>query len=327
MQTRILLFTLLAGLFVFGITAADAGTINWEVVTDTSVKCHGPGTDKLIGTGDDTTGCSTTTDKNRCNYDTSQDCDTLTGEPATGTFSYSNLDFQLPYSCSLGTGGPCTCGTGESCTSDTDCPTPGCGAANCCAGASVCEECADTSISYFAGDPDVGIVDTCQAVTTNDFEITAFDVDSTESLPSTGGGCIRLGAAGPYVGNGCGHTNMDGQIDVIVHVGNCPSLIKLTVEDITYWGEIVDTGTASSIACKFSETGDTKSYSGASWTALKAAAEAQCGPGAVDLMLLCGTTTLPAGPVPCFEDAIVEFVVVACTDQDAGSCPASDCGP
>jgi len=317
MQTKTLLAVLLCVAFLAAAGTAMAGTVNWKIITSTGVAGKTPGTDKLIGTGDD--------GSSNCNWTNNSNC--ATGPvPSVGTYSYSNLDFQLSHSCGLGTGGPCKCTDGSPCTSDADCPAGGCGGTgDCCPGAAACEACPDGSISYFDGaGSGHGEMDTCQAYqATTKSRLTRYDVLTSESISGTGGGCIQLAAGGPYVINGCGTGAIGGSLNVDVYVGGCPSLVKFTINNVTFNGNVVDYSTASSVSCSLSGT---RTYSGTNWTNLKNAAIATCGSSGY-LELLCGTTTLPPSPVPCFEGANVEFVTVACTsDPDRTSCTVDpDC--
>jgi len=318
MQTKTLLAVLLCVAFLAAAGTAMAGTVNWKIITSTGVAGKTPGADKLIGTSDD--------GSSNCNWTNAANC--ATGPvPSVGTYSYSNLDFQLSHSCGLGTGGPCKCaGSSQSCTSDADCPAGGCGGTgDCCQGAAACEACPDGSISYFDGaGSGHGEMDTCQGYqATTKSRLTRYDVLTSESISGTGGGCIQLAAGGPYVINGCGTGAIGGSLNVDVYVGGCPSLVKFTINSVIFNGNVVDYSTASSVSCSLSGT---RTYSGTNWTNLKNAAIATCGSSGY-LELLCGTTTLPPSPVPCFEGANVEFVTVACTsDPDRTDCTVDpDC--
>ena len=288
-----------------------------RVITSPVVAGHGPGSDKLIGTGDDPTG-------QNCNWSNSANC--ASGPlPFVGTYTYSNLDYQLVYSCGLGTAGPCKCSTGESCTKDADCPS-GCGTGDCCPGLAKCEACPDQAISFFDGASPHGAMETCQEYTNNNFIVKSYDVLTSESIAGTGGGCVLLNpGGGPYVGTfsaACPTGGVTGSMDVDVYVGGCPSAIKFTIRNISYNGNIVNYATASSVSCNLNGS---RSYSGTNWTNLKNAASATCGSQGF-LQLICGTTTLPASPVPCFEGAVVEFVNVLCTsDPDRSTCNDNDC--
>ncbi len=313
MQTRILLAVFLCVALLVAAGTAVAGTVNWKIVTSSTVATKTPGTDKLITVSD--------SGGNNCNWTNAANCATGPA-PSVGTYSYSNLDYQLAYSCGLGTGGPCTCAGGsQSCTSDADCPAGGCGGTgDCCAGAAACEPCPDGAISFFDGSGSGhGEMDTCQAYSTSPLQsrLTRYDVLTSESLSGTGGGCILLAAGGPYLINGCGTGAINGSLNADVHVGGCPSLVKFTINNVQYNGNVVDYTSATSVSCTL---GGTRTYSGTNWTDLKNAAIATCGSSGY-LELLCGTTTLPASPVPCFQGAVVEFVTVACTsDPDRSDC-------
>lgn len=312
MQTKTFLAIFLCVALLAAAGTAVAGTVNWKIVTSSTVAGKVPGTDKLITVSD--------SGGNNCNWSNAANCATGPA-PSVGTYSYSNLDYQLTHSCSIGTGGPCTCSTGGSCTSDADCTAGGCGGTgDCCSGTAYCETCPDGALSFFDGSGSGhGEMDTCQAYSTSPLQsrLTRYDVLTSESIAGTGGGCILLASGGPYLINGCGTGAISGSLNAEVHVGACPSLVKFTITGVSYNGNVVDYGSASSISCNL---GGTRTYSGSNWTDLKNAAIATCGSSG-HLELLCGTTTLPASPVPCFQGAVVEFVTVACTsDPDRSDC-------
>lgn len=312
MKTKTLLAVLLCVALLVAAGTALAGTVTWKVVTSSTVATKVPGANKIIEASD--------SGGNNCNWTSAANCATGPA-PSVGTYSYSYLDYQLAYSCGLGTGGPCTCAGGsQSCTSDADCPAGGCGGSgDCCQGAAACQACSDGAISFFDGSGSGhGEMDTCQAyLNSAQSRLTRYDVLTSESLAGTGGGCVLLAAGGPYVVSGCGTGAISGSLNADVHVGGCPSLIKFTINNVQYNGNVVDYGSATSVSCNL---GGARTYTGASWTDLKNAAIATCGSSGY-LQLLCGTTTLPASPVPCFQGAQVEFVTVACTsDPDRLSC-------
>lgn len=320
MQRMLLMAAMVVPLLLVAAGVAGAVDVNWQIVQSSAVAGHTPGTDKLIGTSDDAT-------NDTCNFSNAAGC--ASGPmPSIGSYSYSFLDYQLSHSCGIGTGGPCTCSSGGgACTSDADCPAGGCGGAgDCCAGLAQCESCEDGALSYFGVAGSHGVMDTCQAYTSGNYEIKKFDVATSETVPGEGGnGCIQLSpGGGPYVGTGCGTGAVSGTIDVVVYVGGCPSAVSFTIHGVSFNGNVVDYTTASSISCNLNGT---RTYSGTNWTNLKAAAQATCGSSGY-LELMCGTTTLPASPLPCFQGAQAQFVTVACTsDPDRSSCPTNGCGP
>jgi hypothetical protein len=317
MHTRLLTAFLVVSALLAGAGIAGAVDVNWKIVQSAAVAGHTPGVDKLIGTLDDAT-------TDTCNFSNAGGC--ATGPmPSVGTYSYSFLDYQLTHSCGLGTGGPCTCSTGGPCTSDGDCSGGGCGGSgDCCKGIVQCEPCEDGALSYFGVAGSHGVMDTCQAYTSGNYQIKKFDVATSETVPGEGGdGCIQLvQPGGPYVGTGCGLGPVSGSIDVVVYAGGCPSALGFTIRNVVFNGNVVDYGTATGVSCNLNGL---RTYSGDNWTGLKTAAQTTCGSSGY-LELMCGTTTLPASPLPCFEGAQVQFVTVACTsDPDRASCPPNGC--
>ena len=332
MKTRVLLAILFTGVLAVGVGTANAITVNWLTVQDPVRAGAGPGADMLIGTGDD----STTGERNRCNFDTAANCETLGGSASDGTYSFSNLTFDLDYSCKSGIlpipGGDCTCAEGGGlCTQDSDCPVPSCGSTDCCPGVSTCEACDDTSISYF-GSVDsyvaFGLIDTCQDPTVSgasDFEVKLFEVQTSESLTGSGGGCIQLKAGGPYLGAPCGVGAItSGSIDVTVQAAGCPG-IPMDVAGISYVGEVGTVPVSSGFGSMCDQSGSPTGYTGTYLTALNAAIANTC-PIGTHAMILCGQTNLPSdSEITCFADALVDFVVIACTDDNANNCAADPC--
>lgn len=322
-----------AGIMLWGVTSAIATDLDWTLLMHSSVAGVGPGPDGVIGTTDDTS----TNENNSCNFSTAANCATG-ATPAKGTYSFTAIEYTNPtwYSCldlasGPTSGAPCVCAepAGSPCTSDADCSSSGscAGAGDCCPGVlNSCTECTDNptswdSFSYFGVDAGLGPapnMSTCQAVTTNDFEITAYHVATSESISGSGGACIKLtSTGGPFTANGCGPGAITGgSLDVDVYVYGC-AIKGTTINGITYNGNIVDMdAVAAASSC---------GYNLAQTQTMVDNARAEA-PAAEYLMVMCGQTTVPMdSKTACLRGADVDFVVVAYTSGDASSCPASAC--
>jgi hypothetical protein len=105
---------------------------------------------------------------------------------------------------------------------------------------------------------------------------------------------------------------MSGYIDVDTYIGGCIGAggTLMPVPDIAYAGTQFPVGSPPAAgAC---------GYTQAQLTAISNAA-----PGSANhIMVLCGQVTLADPiPIPCFGGAVVDFVVVAHTANNANSCP------
>jgi hypothetical protein len=330
------LITLLcvAGLMLWGVTTASATDLDWTLLMHSSVAGKGPGSDGVIGTSDDTS----SGENNSCNFSVGKNC-AAGSTPALGSYSATLIEYTNPtwYSCLDITGGPyagapCVCAepAGQPCQSDAQCESGTCaGAGDCCPGiANICTACTDNpsgydSYSYFGIDAGLGPapnMTTCQSYNASgtNYEITAYQVATSESIAGSGGACIKLVLpGGPYLANGCGVGAITGgSIDVDVYIGGC--VIKgTTINGIAYNGDLVDMdaiAAASSCGYNYAET-----------VAMVNNARSQ-DPTAEYLMVMCGQVTVPmTSGTACLRGAVVDFMVVAHTPDDATSCPASAC--
>jgi hypothetical protein len=336
MRRGIITLLCIAGLMLWGVTAANAqSTVVWNMLDNVgAIAGNSPGADARVGTGDDgTDNCNFLPDTANCSG----------ASPTVGSYSVNRVDFKpdpreecfvtspLPQT----TGTPCLCNDGSTiCHPGAEtCPdvsgpcgtTPG----DCC-GALPCDTCDDVSDSYFGTGttfPNPGTLTTC-----NDslgYIAIDFDVATTETLAGTGGGCLKLYTLGDDTGTPCPNpaaaTAVTGTIDVAVGaLGLCPPGGVFQVNDVAYGGggavdgNIFPSGSPPASIC---------GYSGGSLTALVNAAVSAAG-GACNIMILCGTTTLPASGgisnLPCYSNADVQFTTVAWTTDSwtcTGTCP------
>jgi len=315
-----------AGVVVWGVTLASAQTtVRWTMLEHSSVAGNSAGADARIGTGDDgSDNCNFRPDASPCNV----------GTPTIGSYNINRLDFKPDpreecYSGAVTGGTPCKCADGvNTCHPGPEtCPpvSSGCGETpgNCC-GPLPCQLCDDVADSYFgAGSLGLGVMDTC--VDSAGFEAILFDVASTEDSPGLGGGCLLLYTPGDDTGAPCPNynaaTTVNGSIDVGVGaLGLCPRPNGIfQVNNVLYTGSIFPAASPPSSVC---------GYSGTSLTNLRNAAIAASGVSNPRIMVLCGTTTLPASggisQIPCFSNAAVQFTTVAWTTASwtcTGTCP------
>lgn len=329
MRKELITLLCVAGVLLWGIGLASAqSTVTWTMLEGNGVAGHDPGPDARVGTTDD----NYPTVTNNCNFlpDTSP-CGTAS--PTVGAYSVNRVDFKPDprEECKSGaiTGGtPCKCADGvNECDPGTDtCPpvSSGCGETpgNCC-GPLNCELCDDVSDSFFgSGSRGAGTMSTC--MDSAGFDALTFDVATSETLPGTGGGCLLLYTPGDDTGAPCPNPAtanvVNGSIDVAVGaMGLCPRPNGIfQVNNVVYTGNIFPSGSPPTSVC---------GYSGGSLTSLISAATTAAG-GPCKIMVLCGTTTLPASggisSLPCYSNAQVQFTTVSWTTDTwtcTGTCP------
>jgi len=155
---------------------------------------------------------------------------------------------------------------------------------------------------------------------------TVFDVATSETLAGTGGGCLQLYTPGDDISTPCPNpaaatSISSGSIDVAVSAfGAClPAPGLFQVNNVTYNGSIFPASAPPTSVC---------GYTGGYLTNLKNAAISASGCGDPHIMVLCGTTTLPASggvsDLPCYSNAAVAFTTVAYTCDTwtcTGTCP------
>lgn len=287
-----ILVAVCATALLFGASLASAGNITWTILTSPSVAANGPGTDGVIGTGDDTT--------NNCNFSTATGC--LTGSaPTIGSFSYTYLDFQMAASCSLGAN------RGMSCTTNADC------------GGLPCVPCGDDTYSFFGTNPGAAqnrglgtfIVENCSS----GIEYVNMAIGTSEAISGSGGGCLTLQAGGDSkTGGPCGVSAFNSTVDMTLWVnlaGTC-DLSAGNIPNINLNGRVYN----ASVAAPAGVCG----YTAGQVDTLLAAAGST---GYV--MIACDSQTLPTGlQSVCISGAPFEAVIVSKTTANASDCP--DCG-
>jgi hypothetical protein len=313
----------IVGMILWGVTTASAqSTVVWQMLEGNSIAGVDPGADLVFGNaGDGTDNCNFLPDTSPCN----------TGSPTVGAYSLNKVDFKPDpreecYSGLVSGGTPCKCNDGATtCHPGADtCPAiPGqCGdtPGDCC-GFLPCNTCVD-AISYFGASSGNPGTLTTTIGGGGGVVVTDFNVGTSELILNSGGGCLGLYTPGDDGGAACpsrtAATSVPGVLDVDVHVGGCslPSSGIFQVDNVNYQGYIFPVNTPPTSVC---------GYSGTTLSNLRADAIAAAGTSTgLFVMVLCGTTTLPAtggiSSLPCYSNAAVNFNMVGWT-TDTWTCP------
>lgn len=321
---RIQLIRLLcAAGMILGVGTANALDLEWTLLMDSSIAGAEP-TEVSPGVWLILPGTAPT---NNCNFSTAEGCDTG-ALPNEGSYSFSAIEFDGapapacfdPLGGPLA-GAPCTCAEGGPCTSDDDCAGGGCSAAgDCCQGLAQCVVCEkDPSgpdlFSFNGIHPTLGPapnLDMCQQYSSNDFEMTRYQIAGSGNAASAGG-CTKLNpAGGPYTGSPCGLGRISGTFGIVTYVAGC-TFKMVTIPTINYVGDVIDVDDPNPT----SQCGYTESQL---LTLLAQAASK----GGEYLRITCGETTIPSDvTAPCLPNANAKFITVAWTADDVTNCGGS----
>ncbi len=297
-----LLVVLCAMMFVFsGVVAVSAGTVGWTLIETANMAGHSPGSDNLLGTAQDGTG-------DNCNFSATTDCAT-NGNPTTGTYSFSKLNFVQSSSCALSNEGK----AGELCTQNSDCGSLG-----------VCVDCntagGGVAYAYFAKNPNggsKGLGTLTWSACDGGFKYSNISIGTSEVLSHAGGGCMTLTPGSGTANSGCGVGAVNSTFDLDLYtstIGTC-GFPAGTMPGLALSGSIIDAGTGATAAvCGYS----TSEIGGI-------ISDAGLGTGQY-LMIICGSGQLPTGlQSACLSGASYQAIMVAKTSTDLATSCADAC--
>ncbi len=306
MKKGLLVALCVIGVVFWGITTASAGIISWSILQNGGMAGKGPGSDGLLGTGDDTSG-------EKCNYSNASAC-AVTGSPTSGTYSKAELNFVQSSSCVLANSGH---NPGDTCTQNSDCGV----------GLAICVDCNSGSgglaRTYFATNPAGGgkglgslTVNGCDG----QVDYTNISIGTSEVLGGSGGGCMTLKAGAATGGAGCGvgpiSTTTDMDLWVSTPIPACGFKAGV-MPGIALAGRVYDAGVAAPAAICGYSTGQIDTIMGPT--------HANLGSGQY-MLLVCGSGTLP-DPLQsaCLSGAAWNTKMIASTSASLATSCADEC--
>ncbi len=304
MKKEILAAVLAVGFIFTGVISASAGTITWTLIETTGMKLHSPGADNLLGTSDD--GLS-----DKCNFSDATAC-AVTGNPTTGAYSFTEINFVQASSCALANSGHLQ---GDECTQNSDC------------GAGVLAVCADCNtpgqvgLGYFAKNPSggsKGLGKMTASACDNGFNYSNISIGTSEVVGADGGGCMTLTSGSGTANSGCSTGSVGANLSLDLYTSTIPGCgFKAgTMPGLALAGRIYDAGTnpPASGTCNY-----TAGELGAIMTG------AGLGTGEY-LNVMCGSGTLPSDlQAACLPGASWLSVLVSKTSTNVPASCADEC--